>query len=341
MASEIRRAHRSRLLALALAACALATTTTALAEPSAAERETARGLMTQGRSQRDAKDYRAALQSFQAADAIMHVTTTGYEVAKTQELLGMLVEARDTLVRTLRIAEQPSDPAPFKEARMKAQALSDELEARVPSVRIKITGAAEGTTPSVTIDGAAVAAAALAVPFKLNPGHHVIEAKTKTASGKTEVDVAERETKDVVIALTATEGATAPVEPPTEPPPPEKPPEPPPSGGHTLTYASFGVAAVGVVLGGITGYISISKKNDATQNGCVNNKCPPSTYDTIDSANTMATISTVSFIVAGAGAAVGVLSLVLRSEPAPSAPATGIRATPWIGLGSAGVRGTF
>jgi len=314
---------------------------TALAEPTAAERETARGLMSQGRTQRDAKDYRAALQSFQAADAIMHVPTTGYEVAKTLELMGQLVEARDTVLRVLRIPEQPSDPQPFKDARAKAQALSDDLEVRIPSVKIALKGVPEGTTPTVTIDGTAIAVAALAGPFKLNPGHHVIEAKTKTAAGKAEIDVAEKETKDVAIELVATGATTAP-EPTPEPPPPEKPPEPPPSssGSRTLTYAGFGVAAVGAILGGITGFVSISKKNDA-QAQCTDNRCPPKTHDTIDSANTMATISTVSFIVAGVGAGVGIVSLLLRSDNPPPAPTTGVHATPWIGLGSAGVRGTF
>jgi hypothetical protein len=120
MASEPLRFRRgrARLVALALATCVLGTSAIALAEPTAAERETARGLMTQGRSQRDAKDYRAALQSFQAADAIMRVPTTGYEVAKTLELMGQLVEARDTLVRTLRI---PSSRAIRRRSRKRAR----------------------------------------------------------------------------------------------------------------------------------------------------------------------------------------------------------------------------
>lgn len=331
-------ASRRTLFALALAACTLgvATPTLAFAEPTAAERETARGLMAQGRTQREAKDFRAALATFQAADAIMHVPTTGYEVARTQEMMGQLVEARDTLLRVLRIPEQPNEPAPFKEARTKAQALSDELEARVPAVRIALKGAAEGT-PTVTIDGTAIPSAALSVPFKLNPGHHVFEAKTKTATGKAELDVAEKQTVDVEITLVS----TAPEAPPPEKPPEEPPPPPPrPPANHTLTYSAFGVGAVGVVLGSVTGFLSISKKNDAA-NGCTNNKCPPATYDKIDSANTMATISTASFIVAGVGVGVGIISLVLRSDPAPAAPATGLRATPWIGLGSAGVSGSF
>src|SRR5690349_18414785 len=69
--------------------------------PSATEKETARGLMADARAKRDRGDARGALESFQAADAIMHVPTTGFEVARTQASLGLLVEARDTLHRVL------------------------------------------------------------------------------------------------------------------------------------------------------------------------------------------------------------------------------------------------
>lgn len=330
---------RHRLLAFALGAALLTLGGSALAEPTPAERETARGLMTQGRTQRDAKDLRGALQSFQAADAIMKVPTTGFEVARTFELMGQLLEARDTVLRLLRIPEQPNDPQAFKDARAKAQALSDDLETRIPSVKIRLKGAPEGTTPTVTVDGVAIAAAALSVPYKLNPGHHVLEASTKSAGAKAEVDLDEKQSKEIELVLVST-GETPPVAPLVVDTPPPDPPPPPPSGNHTLTYAGFGVAGVGVVLGSITGLLSISKKNDAKA-GCTDNRCPPSTYDQIDSAKTMATISTVSFVVAGAGATIGILSLILRSDAAPATPTTGVRATPWIGLGSAGVNGSF
>jgi hypothetical protein len=334
--------RRSRFLALAFGVATLALSAGALAEPTPAERETARGLMTQGRNQRDGKDLKAALQSFTAADAIMKVPTTGLEVARTQEMLGMLVEARDTALRTLRIPEQPNEPAPFKEARAKAQAMSDDLETRIPSIKIALKGATDGTTPTVTVDGTALPAAALSMPYKLNPGHHVIEATTKGSAGKVEIDVAEKETKDVELALVAKAGGdttvVAPPDKPIDEPPP--PPPPPSGGGRTLTYAGFGLAGVGIAVGSITGLVSMSKKSDA-QAGCKDNRCPPSTYNSIDSANTMATISTISFIAAGVGATVGIISLVLRSDPAPPPPTSGIRATPWIGLGSVGVNGSF
>src|SRR5262245_39056748 len=52
----------------------------ALAEPTAAEKETARALVKSGREKRASGDLKGALADFQAAHAVMHVPTTGIEV---------------------------------------------------------------------------------------------------------------------------------------------------------------------------------------------------------------------------------------------------------------------
>ena len=77
--------------------------------------------------------------------------------------------------------------------------------------------------------------------------------------------------------------------------------------------------------------------------------CNPSEDSDLSSGKTMATISTVSFIVAGVGAAIGVTGFFVGGGSAPAAkpadaPApdqSALRVVPWIGLGSAGVNGTF
>jgi hypothetical protein len=75
------------------------------AEPTAADRETARTLLIDGREKLSAGDAKGALQSFQAAHAIMGVPTTGLDLARAQAALGDLVGARAT---ALGVASPPA-----------------------------------------------------------------------------------------------------------------------------------------------------------------------------------------------------------------------------------------
>jgi len=124
--------HLRRLCTLTFFASTLVVTmaTTASADPSLSDRETARSLMDDGDAKRDKADFKAALKSYEAADAIMHVPTTGLEVARAQAQLGMLLEARETLGRVNRLPPKPGEPAPFTAARKTAEALTAELGAR-------------------------------------------------------------------------------------------------------------------------------------------------------------------------------------------------------------------
>ena len=87
--------------------------------------------MDEGRSLREHKDMRAALDWFQRADEIMHVPTTAYEVARTQAAMGLTVEALDTIARILHTPVGPHEPGPFGRAQERASArgLSDRTRA--------------------------------------------------------------------------------------------------------------------------------------------------------------------------------------------------------------------
>jgi hypothetical protein len=345
----------SWLFASALVASSLAVTGLAFAEPSAADKETARGLMAEGRVARDKGDLKAALKAFSGADALMHVPTTGLEVARTQAAMGLLVEARDTALRIMRSAEKPGDPAPFKRARDAAATLNEEVEGRIPSLTVNVKNVPEGETPSVTIDDTPVPGALLGEPRKLDPGHHVVVAKAGSVDGKQEVDLAEKEKKEVTVELPAPAAAdasnastgdgdqTATKEAPAE------------QGGKSgfskaLLFGGFGLAGAGVIAGTITGVLSMSKTNTIkNSSACAGNVCGPQEYDDINSARSMATLSTVSFVVAGAGAVMGVIGLFTGNSASPSSTSpekaprdeSTSRIEPWLGLGAAGLRGSF
>jgi hypothetical protein len=328
----------SRFAACACLVAALGIAPMARAQPSAADRETARSLMDEGRELRDKKDLKAALDRFQRADDIMHVPTTGYEVARMQVSLGLLVEARDTIARVLHLPASPREPAPFRAARKNAQALDDSLGGRVPGLNITVKGAATGDEPKVVVDDVEIPSAALGVPRRVDPGHHVVTATTASARGTLEVDVAEGETKDVPVILVSSEPATA--EPPAETAATEsETPPAPPKHSYALAVAGFAAAGVAVGVGTITGVLTLSRKSALTS-ACANMHCPPSEFGALDGANTLATVSTVAFIAAGVGAAVGVIGVIVgkRKDAAPPAQA---QVTPWLGPGMGGVEGRF
>jgi hypothetical protein len=281
--------------------------------------------MAEGRARRERNDLKGALESFRAADALMHVTTTGLELARAQAALGQLVEARDTIRQVLRVPAKDNEPKPFADARVNAQTLDDDLAARIPGIRIVVTDAPEGTR--VTVDGVAIPPEALSVPFKVNPGHHVIAASGSTGDAQQEVDVAERAVKMVTLHL-----------PPGAAPPPvaEAPPPVAPSGTRRiLMYGGFGLAGAGLAVGAVAGVMSLSATSSA-KGQCIDTHCPRSAQADIDSASTSATVSTIGFIVAGAGLALGVTALVVGDgKPASAA------AQVWVGPTSAGFRGSF
>ncbi len=357
--------RRVRLTMSAGALAALLTAPVARAQVSAADRETARSMMQEGRDLREKGDLKGALTRFKSADDIMHVPTTSLEVARAQVALGQLIEALDTIAAIRKAPQSPDDPAPFKDARVKADELDAQVEGKVPSLNITVTGAGEGENPSISIDGVSVPAAAAGLPRKVDPGHHVVTARALNGQAKDEIDVAEGEKKDVALVLTAGGADTTGGEnPPTEGGGPETPRSVVHSPG-VLTWGGIIVGGLGLAVGGVTGIMTLSKASS------VKNECNSSTkvcssqsgINDLNSGNSLATVSTVGFAVAGAGAAVAIVSLIIGHKgpeaapanappadpdaapsgdsPAPPATESHLHVTPWVGLGSAGVFGTF
>jgi hypothetical protein len=279
-------------------------TPAAAAEPSESAKESARNLMAEARELRDRQDLQAALARFEAADAIMGVPTTGFEVARTQADLLLLIEARATLRRVLAIPEGPEDPEPFKVARDKAKALDAELGKRIGAIRVLLRGVPRDRA-SVTVNRDELPAAALDLPFRVNPGRHRVVVRSGGKELTREVDVPERETVTVELDLGEPKRSIL---------PPRKPTQPSRSNIPTLTYAGGGLAVSGLLVGSASGLIALSKKRSAEE-GCRNNHCPPATWADLDAAHSFATASTIGFVLAGVGAGVGAAGFWLGNRP--------------------------
>lgn len=334
----MKRASEPLRLGAALCAAALVTALASSAyAQTAADCETARALFDDGKKKRDSGNVAGALESFKAADAIMHAPTTGLAVARSLAALGRIIEAREVATQVEQLPLGPKESAAFAEARKSASQFAAELAGRIPTLTVVIKGAPPGTEASLSVDGVAVPSAAAKQPRRLDPGTHTVVAALNGREVKSEVTLNEHDVKSVDVDVTE---LAAP-----------KPVAKHDGGGRAaeggkgsyspLLWVGVGVAVVGAAAGTVTGLVSMGKTSDAESGCTADNKCPPSTHDALDGARMFATISTVSFIVAGAGAGVAVVALVMGRSPSPEQKATGPRVSPWVGVGSAGLGGSF
>ncbi len=322
------------------------------AAPSAADVDTARALMTQGREERKKGNHAAALERFRAANKIMSVPTTALEVGQSQADLGLLVEARETWLAATRLPVEPKEPEAFAKARLLAQSLADEIAPRIPTVQFQLANAAAGATLKIALDDVPLEPEALLVPRKANPGKHVALFDDGKHSKKVEFELVEREAKSVDVDLATGEAIGAPVA--AKPPP--TPVEPTTTTAPVsdvaprsplrapMIYGGFGLAGAGLIVGGVTGILAFTH-GSAAKDLCVGTACPHAAHDDLAAAKSNATLSNVSFAVAGVGAVVGVVGLLLPAgAPSVVSPAAA-RSTPGaslvVGFGSIAVVGAF
>ncbi len=313
--------------------------------PTASDKETARHLMDVGRTKYAEGDYEAALEAFRGADKIMGVTSTGLWMGKALEKLGRLVESRDKLLEVARIPPGDNESPVLREARDEAAALQLDVADRIPELEIVIEGLVEPARPTIKVGRSEVPLSTVHLPRKVDPGTHQIVA---TAPGhfdlSLEVTVAERERQRVTLLF----------KPNGEPitPPPEPEPIPGPdrgeggmSGWMVTGIVAGSVGAAGLILGAVTGGLSLSKASSAKE-GCVDGVCPgnPEKESDRDASVTLAHVSTTGFVIGGVGAAIATVALVMEltgdDGAAPMAD-TAVRLTPLVGPGFVGVQGAF
>jgi hypothetical protein len=345
--------HFRRCLALSAAVCAFSM---GLACPAVAQsdgdRATARSLGVDGQQALDSKDYKAAEDRFRRADSLVHAPTLMLGLARSLAGLGRYVEAQETYNRIIREGLPPGASDVFKRALADAKKEVDGVGPKIGGVTIGVhaAGGAEVPNAKVVLDGLPVSTASLGVRRSIDPGSHVLQVSGDGFKpAEVRFDVVAGGSVDQPVTLEADLSAAAPPAAalPSAPAASEQPP-PQGSGGGAravLPWVAFGVGAAGLGVGAVTGFIAMGKHSDLAT------KCPTGTCDStnqgdLDSYHSVATISTIGFIVGGVGVAAGAILLVTRpkveSGAAPARPAqTGLRVVPVFGLGSIGAVGEF
>ena len=333
---------------LTIACVVLLARPAAAAEPTAADRATARALAREGFEALKTDDFVTAEDRFRRADALVHAPTLVVDHARALVGLGRLVEAHERYSLVLREGVSPNAAWPWKRAYADAQKEIEVIKQRLAWLTIEVAGPTAPTEPQVSVDGKPIPAAAVGVRRATDPGERTIKAGAPGFFSKEETVVlgegAEQTVRfeleamppEMVAAETPpdTSGPAPTRERPTDTAPAE------PGRDDTLAYVALGVGGAGLVAWGVSGVFFL-KEHSALKNDCTNNKCSPDQQQHKDRYETLGWISGASFAVGVAGVATGVTLLLLDDQDTTQGKASGVRVAPYFAGTSAGVTGRF
>jgi hypothetical protein len=306
----------------------------------------ARSLGIQGAQLADAGKCPEAIEKLSRAEALYHAPTILGRLGECQVTVGQIVLGTENLNRVVREQLPANAPKAFKSAQERAAKV---LETALPRIAyLTVIVEPHEAKASVSVGGTVVPSALIGAERPTDPGKHEVVA---TAPGyleaKTDIELAEGARQAVTLELTLDPNAVTPppvaatpvAQNPSQPPPPADEAEG--GGTKTIGYVLLGVGGVGLATGAITGMMALGKKNDLD---CPDKKCTGAEADKLDSANTLALVSTIGVGVGLAAATVGVVLIATsggKKDAPPTANVGGMTLRPYIGAKSAGVAGTF
>lgn len=330
--------------ALALASLSPRPATAQTAE----ERAAARSLAQQGAEALQNQKYAEAVDLLGRAEAIIHAPTHLLLIGRAQVGLGKLVAARETFLKITREELAASAPSAFKRAQEDAKTELAAVEPRIASLRIVLggPGASDPSQVTVELDEQAVTSALIGVHRPIDPGKHVIRATSAGHEPVTqEVSLGDGEKKDVTLEVetptqsAGSQGGTGPGG-ETKPPVTKK-------GLTTLQFVGIGgmgLGAVGLVVGGVFGGMSLSKSGEAEDlfNDCNARGCTEDEKDQIGVLDdAAASRGTAAIIGLAAGAALVGGGVALFLVGGKKQPTTSSMVLPYVTPKGLGVVGTF
>lgn len=292
-------------------------------EPSAAERETARSLLDRGQDKQGRGDLDGAIEDYRAAHAIMGVPSTAAFLAEAQLLRGRLIDALDTASSVERMPVVPGEPPQFTDARLRARRIAEDALRRTPTLHLTVLGPAADADLRVAANGAAVRKEAIS-SLRLDPGRYRIDVAAQGfAPQQITVELPEGVAVPAVIQLIPDPDA------PPLPPLADRPLDERGGSGSSLWpivgFSALGVGGVLIGVGAVTGIMSASRTGDLEpqcQGGC-----PPDLAGELDSARSLATASTITWIAGAAVAAAGITILAVDATRGGE-PAVALRLAP-------------
>ncbi|MDQ2647689.1 MAG: hypothetical protein M3020_28085 [Myxococcota bacterium] len=337
--------HRSWSIPVLALSLGLSLPRPAFAQTQAENIAAARALGIQGVQLADDGKCAEAIPPLERAEALYHAPSILGRLGECQVAVGQLVLGTENLNRTVREPLAPNAPQAFRDAQARAQKVLDAALPRIAKLLIRVSP--EVPDVKVRVGDAEVPAALLGAERPTDPGTHQVSASapgyleaqsyvTLTEGGRQELTLSL--VKDPNAVATPAAPATAPA--PAEPAAPiSQPPPVPESKPKTAAYLLLGVGAAGLVTGSVTGLMALSKKNDLD---CPDHECPPGTQqDNLDSAKSLALVSTIGFGVGVAGAVIGTILLVSGGSNERPQTAALPRTRPYVRGNTIGLEGSF
>ena len=309
----------------------------AVAQPAASPAEAARALYVEGKDLRRTGDLERSLEKLEAAHSLYPTPITGLEASRGNALVGHLRKAVALLEALSSLPVKPAESQKTADARAEAATLLAQYRDRLGKLRVKV----EPESARLTVDGEEVSGDAR-LAWSVDPGMHHVVAQAGELRANEDVRVVEGEERSLTLSLVAPTAA-APGgmvviggdTPASATQPSIGPREASPSAQSVspLAYAGFGVAAVGLVTGAVTGIMTMSRASDL-KDECRQGACLADAH--LHTTQMLGTVSTVAFVVGGAGLVFGLGALVF-GEPSRKVG----RAGPWVNVTSTGLGGTF
>lgn len=339
-------------LVAALAASLVSPAVLAQDQPQAENIAAARSLGLQGIKMADAGDCKGAIEKLSRAESLYHAPSILGRLGECQVNVGQIVAGTENLNRVVREQLAANAPKAFKDAQERAKGVLNTALPKIAHLTVKVDP--PDAKAQVSVGGVAIPPALIGVERPTDPGTHPIVVTAPGYLDQTQnITLAEGGSQELAIHLEKDPNSVAAAPPPAATPAPvvmTAPSAPPADTAHkknnTAAYVALGVGGAGLLVGGITGFLALSKKSDLD---CQGTHCPPSQNDKLDSAKSMATVSTVGFGVGIVGVGLGVVLLLTNSGTASTTSAhhvapgsqRAVSVQPWMGLTSAGLNGTF
>jgi hypothetical protein len=353
-ASRLRLSTAALILATSAFTSLVAPSAWAQDQPQAENVAAARSLGTQGIQLAEAGDCRGAIEKLSRAEALYHAPSILGRLGECQVKVGQIVLGTENLNRVVREQLAANAPKAFRDAQERAKGV---LAAALPKIaRLTVRVDPPDARPQVSVGGTLLPTALIGVERPTDPGtHEVVVTAPGYLEKKTTVSLGEGGAQELAIqlekdpnAVAAAAVTAAPAATPAPTPASAPPADSAPKKDNTLAYVALGIGGAGLIVGTVTGFVAMGKKSDLE---CQNKSCPSSQEDTLNSAKTMATVSTVSFVVGLVGVGTGVVLLLTGNKSGKASVATphvakrelqrGVRLEPWLGSDAAGLQGTF